>query len=183
MLDLVVGTNSGVEIVEFKTTSKVYSQLEVDLSLQPGFYLGALQHLGVDSVSLRYGLMVKTKKPKYVERTTTRDHLHFCRLGDIVEQIETGIQNRVFFPIASPMSCSSCSYVRECKDWKSGSNGLGEADSYYRSENKLEAISTEAELADGISNCLSREIRNMGVADASSIKTSRTTCETIPMKL
>ena len=120
--DLITESNEELTICEFKTSGRAYSEMEAESSLQPTFYVHAVQETFGHSAIMEYTVLVKTKKPKVQRLTTVRNDEDLGRLGDIVEIIERAIQANVFYPIENPLNCSSCPYRQPCREWRSPEN-------------------------------------------------------------
>jgi putative RecB family exonuclease len=116
--DLVTEDEESLTINEFKTSGRCYSEAEVETSLQPTCYANAiLESTGIHA-TVEYTVLVKTKKPKVQRLSTIRNDQDLARLGDIVENIERAIQAQVFYPVESPLNCSTCPYRQPCREWK-----------------------------------------------------------------
>jgi putative RecB family exonuclease len=128
VLDLITRQDDGIpKIVEIKTTSRAYSDSEVATSLQPSCYASALYELTGQEPLIEYAVLVKTKAPKVQRIEAIRTIPDFRRLGDIIEAVERGVESEVYYPIESPLNCSSCPYFRECRGWTGpGSSKSGE---------------------------------------------------------
>jgi hypothetical protein len=85
---------------------------------QASCYVHAVQERFDEPVSLRYVVLVKTKKPAVQYLTTARCESDLDRLGDIVQAVEHAIQAEAFYPIESPMTCSGCAFYKQCREWK-----------------------------------------------------------------
>jgi putative RecB family exonuclease len=116
--DLITEVDETVTIGEFKTSGRAYSVAEIETSLQPTCYVNAvLETTGVHA-TVEYTVLVKTKTPKLQRLTTVRYDDDLGRLGDIVENIERAIVANVFYPVESPLNCSTCPYRLPCREWK-----------------------------------------------------------------
>jgi len=115
--DLLVQDNDRLSVVEFKTSSRQYSESEVQCSLQATSYAHAVHSKFDIMPQVEYTVFVKTKSPKIQQLSTPRSETEVHRLGDIVQQIGDAIDSSVFFPIENPMNCSGCSYLNECRRW------------------------------------------------------------------
>ncbi|HWL10214.1 MAG TPA: PD-(D/E)XK nuclease family protein [Planctomicrobium sp.] len=120
--DLVTGNSSSLKITEFKTSGRSYGEFEVHRSLQATCYAHALHEQTGIWPTVEYAVLVKTKAPKLQRLKTTRNKDDGNRLGDLMKQIETGIENQVFYPVESPLNCSGCAYREPCQDWKPNSS-------------------------------------------------------------
>ncbi len=133
--DLITEGNEELTVREFKTSGRAYSEMEAETSLQPTCYVNAVQEtLGIPP-AVEYTVLVKTKTPKIQRLTTVRNEDDLARLGDIVENIERAIQANVFYPVETPLNCSTCPYRQPCREWGQILNP---------ERTPLEVISTEA---------------------------------------
>ncbi|MCX7422170.1 MAG: PD-(D/E)XK nuclease family protein [Planctomycetia bacterium] len=114
--DLITETNEDLTVKEFKTSGRAYSESEVESSLQPTCYVHAVrQTLGRDA-NVEYTVLVKTKTPK-IQRLKTSRYAEDCgRLGDLVQTIQRAVDLGIFYPIESPMNCSTCPYRQPCRE-------------------------------------------------------------------
>jgi putative RecB family exonuclease len=119
--------DSSLQINEIKTSGRAYSESEVGTSLQPTFYANALYETSGEEPAVEFTVLVKTKVPKVQKIQAIRNLTDFQRLGDIIEAVGRSIEAESFFPIESPMSCSGCSFYRECREW-SGPGSLNSGD-------------------------------------------------------
>jgi putative RecB family exonuclease len=116
--DLVTEDAETVIIGEFKTSGRAYSSAEIETSLQPTCYVNAILETTGFHATVEYTVLVKTKTPKVQRLTTVRNEDDLGRLGDIVENIERAIQADAFYPVESPLNCSTCPYRQPCREWK-----------------------------------------------------------------
>lgn len=114
--DLITETNEDLTVKEFKTSGRAYSESEVESSLQPTCYVHAVrQTLGRDA-NVEYTVLVKTKTPK-IQRLKTSRYAEDCgRLGDLVQTIQRAVDLGIFYPVESPMNCSTCPYRQPCRE-------------------------------------------------------------------
>lgn len=117
IFDLMLLNNGQYSIKEFKTSGQSYSQSQVDTSLQATCYLHLSRELFVEPTDLEFLVFVKTKTPKLQRISTTRTEADFKRLGDVVEMVDRAITAGIYFPVESPMNCSTCPYQVPCKEW------------------------------------------------------------------
>ena len=115
--DLITEENEELTIHEFKTSGRSYSESEVETSLQPTAYVNAVKEVLGQHPTVAYTVLVKTKTPKVQRLTTVRSDDDLARLGDLVEAIERATQADVFYPVESPLNCSSCPYRQPCREW------------------------------------------------------------------
>lgn len=117
VLDLITEGDEELTVREFKTSGRAYSEMEAETSLQPTCYVNAVQEsLGI-APTVEYTVLVKTKTPKVQRLTTVRNEDDLARLGDIVENIERAIQAQAFYPVETPLNCSTCPYRQPCREW------------------------------------------------------------------
>ncbi len=106
------------KVIDLKTTSKVWSQKQVDTNPQITFYAAAHRILtGELAQEVVIENLVKTKKPKRVKLTSTRDRGDFSALAARINAVSAGIQAGVFVPAeAGSWMCSPrwCGYYDTC---------------------------------------------------------------------
>jgi CRISPR/Cas system-associated exonuclease Cas4 (RecB family) len=118
--DLITSQDESLTVQEFKTSGRAYSESEVSSSLQPTCYVHAVNECLGQVPNVEYTILIKTKTPK-VQRLRTSRYAEDCgRLGDLVETIQKAVDFGVFYPVESPMNCSTCSYRQECRAWGQG---------------------------------------------------------------
>jgi putative RecB family exonuclease len=115
--DLVTEGNEELTVQEFKTSGRAYSEMEAETSLQPTCYVNAVQETYGHPATVEYTVLVKTKTPKIQRLKAVRHEDDLARLGDIVENIERAIDAKVFYPVESPLNCSTCPFRQPCRDW------------------------------------------------------------------
>ncbi len=120
--DLLTETEGELTVREFKTSGRAYSASDVESSLQPTCYTHAIREtLGRDA-NVEYTVLVKTKTPK-IQRIQTSRYGDDCgRLGDLVQSIQRAVDLGIFYPVESPMNCSTCPYRQQCREWGQRSN-------------------------------------------------------------
>lgn len=118
VLDLVTREDDGApRVTEIKTTSRAFSDSEVATSLQPTCYASALHERTGEEPIVEYAVLVKTKVPKVQRIEAIRTVQDFGRLGDIIEAVERAVAADAFYPVESPLNCSTCPFFRECREW------------------------------------------------------------------
>ncbi len=115
--DLITTVSDGLKVHEFKTSGRAYSETEANTSLQPTCYVNAVQETFGESARVEYTVLVKTRTPKVQRLEAVRHEEDLGRLGDIVQTIERAVQAGVFYPVESPLNCSSCPYRQPCREW------------------------------------------------------------------
>lgn len=116
--DLITEDNEELTIREYKTSGRTYGEMEAETSLQPTCYVNAVQEAFGQPAAVEYTVLVKTKTPKVQRLRTVRTDEDLGRLGEIVETIERAVEARIFYPVESPLNCSSCPYWQPCREWR-----------------------------------------------------------------
>jgi len=109
--------DGGLQVGELKTAGRAYSESEVATSLQPTFYANTLYEMTGEEPAVEYTILVKTRTPKLQRIEAIRTTSDYQRLGDLIQAVELGVEAGVFYPNESPMNCSGCSFLRECRGW------------------------------------------------------------------
>lgn len=109
--------NAGI-IIDNKAYGKTPSQYDVDKDLQLGCYslLYRAQKKQIEK-SLRLDCIIKTKKPKAAQITTTRTNADCRWLLNLIEKVATAMQSGIFYPNPGNYLCSQkwCGYYSRCK--------------------------------------------------------------------
>ena len=117
--DLITREDDGVlKVNEFKTSGRSYGEFEVERSLQATCYVNAAWETFGEWASVEFSVLVKTKTPKLQRLRTARNEDDLGRLGDVVENVEQAVHAGIFYPVESPMNCSTCSFRTQCREWK-----------------------------------------------------------------
>lgn len=116
--DLVTREDGTLKIIEFKTSGRAYGKSEVEMSQQATCYVNGVFEKFGEWPMVEYIVLVKTKTPKLQRLKTARNEDDLGRLGDLVENIERAVANKIFYPVETPMNCSTCSYRQQCREWK-----------------------------------------------------------------
>jgi putative RecB family exonuclease len=116
--DLITEDNEELTVREYKTSGRSYGEMEVETSLQPTCYINAVQEVFGNPAAVEFTVLVKTKSPKIQRMRTVRTEEDLGRLGDIVETIERAVEVRIFYPVESPLNCSTCPHRQPCREWK-----------------------------------------------------------------
>ena len=117
VIDLLTRTDDGLKVIEFKTSGRAYGGFEAESSLQPTCYVNAVQEMYGEPASVEFTVLVKTKTPKVQRITADRSDEDLSRLGELVQTVERAVSAKVFYPIESPMNCSTCPYREPCRQW------------------------------------------------------------------
>ncbi len=116
--DLIVRQPDGtLQVVELKTAGRAYSESEVATSLQPTFYANSVFELNGEEPAVEFAVLVKTKVPKLQKIQAIRTISDYQRLGDVIGVVEKAVGAGVFYPVESPINCSSCPFYRPCREW------------------------------------------------------------------
>ncbi len=116
--DLITKEADVLKVTEFKTSGRSYGDFEVEASLQATCYVNAVIETTGQMPKVEYAVLVKTKTPKLQRLKTSRTEDDLGRLGDLVQNVERAVANEIFYPIETPLNCSTCSYRQECREWK-----------------------------------------------------------------
>lgn len=115
--DLITATDDTLTVVEFKTSGRAFSESEIESSLQPTCYVHAVRECLGEEPKVEYTVLIKTKTPK-VQRLQTSRYAEDCgRLGDLVQSVQRAVDLGIFYPVESPMNCSTCAYRQHCREW------------------------------------------------------------------
>ena len=117
-VDLVTREDGILKVNEFKTSGRAYGNSEVEMSLQATCYVHAIRESCDEWSSVEFTVLVKTKTPKLQRLKTARNENDVSRMGDLVENVERAISNKIFYPVETPMNCSICSFRQQCREWK-----------------------------------------------------------------
>ncbi|WP_237228818.1 RecB family exonuclease [Rubinisphaera sp. JC750] len=118
LTDLITKETDVLKVTEFKTSVRSYGDFEVEASLQATCYVNAVIEKTGQMPTVEYAVLVKTKTPKLQRLKTSRTEDDLGRLGDLVQNVERAVANEIFYPIETPLNCSTCSYRQECREWK-----------------------------------------------------------------
>lgn len=124
--DLITDAEQVLTVREFKTSGRAYSASDVESSLQPTCYVHAIRETQGRDANVEYTVLVKTKTPK-IQRIQTSRYADDCeRLGDLVQSIQRAVDLGIFYPVESPMNCSTCPYREPCRNWGAGTRSQNE---------------------------------------------------------
>ena len=120
-IDRIDKTESGYEVIDYKTSRRIPSQADVDRDLQMSIYALGLQkrwpHIASDHITLslyflKHGEKLSTKRTSEATAATTRDVLN--TISEISGKIAAGER---FEPVPGSY-CDWCSYKPICPAWK-----------------------------------------------------------------
>lgn len=116
--DLITKEEDVFKVTEFKTSGRSYGNFEVETSLQATCYVNAVTETTGEMPSVEYAVLVKTRTPKLQRLKTARTEEDLGRLGDLVQNVERAVSNDIFYPVETPLNCSTCPFRQPCRDWK-----------------------------------------------------------------
>lgn len=121
-IDLIEEDESDTLIItDFKTSSKAYSNAEVDKNFQLTLYQIAAKEDGYSGreLLLRFDCLIKTKIPKFEQYYTTRDTTDEQKALRKILEVWNGINKGVFIPNdgASNWKCKGCAHKKACESW------------------------------------------------------------------
>lgn len=119
-LDLVIDADNELIVTDFKTSRSAWSQEQVQSSAaQVLLYHEAVKPLADGRpVRLQFAVMTKTKVPSLVLHQVPVDLQQITRTKAIVKQVWQAIQGQNFYPVPSPLNCSTCPYRKPCQQWR-----------------------------------------------------------------
>jgi putative RecB family exonuclease len=102
VIDLIEEDESGMLwVVDHKTAGRAYSEPQIAGDLQMLIYAAAVKQLDVvegREVMLRFDVLTKSKKPKFLRYPMYRDGNDIARLFEIVEGVWKAIEAEAFYP-------------------------------------------------------------------------------------
>ena len=118
VFDLVLEDESGtIIVVDFKTSSKAYSSLDINQNQQLTIYQMAVKNWFKDrKILLRFDVLIKTKVVKFDQYYSTRTEMAEKRCTKKIVQVWNAIEKGVFIPNES-WKCGGCSYKKFCNEW------------------------------------------------------------------
>jgi putative RecB family exonuclease len=120
IIDLIEEDDAGTVIItDYKTSSRSFSQSEVDSNLQLTLYQLAMEQNGYSSrdMLLKLDCLIKTQTPKHEQYYTVRAKEDIQRLLKIIQLVLKGISNEVFLPTSTSWMCTNCPYKSYCDQW------------------------------------------------------------------
>lgn len=118
VIDLLTREGDGLRVNDFKTSGRAYSTFEAETSLQATCYVNAVAENFGEPATFQYTVLVKTKVPKVQRLDTVRGTDDLGRLGDLVQTVERAVESSIFYPVESPLNCSTCPYRQPCREWR-----------------------------------------------------------------
>lgn len=115
--DLIIKNGTGEVIVDLKS-ARSFQEYRLKFDLQPSCYIASRRITnGNAPVSFRYDVILKKKKPEFVQYPAYRGPDDLKRLVAVIKAVDRGIRHGVFIPNRGSMSCASCGYESECSAW------------------------------------------------------------------
>ncbi|QDU96530.1 RecB family exonuclease [Lignipirellula cremea] len=119
-VDLVLESQAGLTIVDFKTAARSSAPLEISHEVQLSCYAYAFRHVfGATEQELQIRSLIKTKTPKVeTHRYPARGDAHFRRLFAVIRAYLDDLQSNRF--VYRPgWTCSMCDYREtHCRQWQ-----------------------------------------------------------------
>jgi putative RecB family exonuclease len=118
-VDLIVDAGDEVCISDFKTARCAWNDFKVeDVAPQLLLYSELVKPIADGRpIKLSFAVLTKTKVPQFTVHDVPLDVQQVERTKRTVEQIWEAIQSGHFYPVPSPLNCSSCSYREPCRRW------------------------------------------------------------------
>ncbi|ABW68724.1 PD-(D/E)XK nuclease family protein [Desulfosudis oleivorans] len=121
--DLVLEDAAGtITIVDHKTSSRAFSNADMDKNLQLTIYQMAARANGFAGreILLRFDALIKTKIPKFEQYYTIRSEWDELKARRKILSVYEGISKGVFMPNEESWKCAGCQYKTACKAWFEG---------------------------------------------------------------
>ncbi len=118
-IDLIEETADELIVTDLKTSRSKWSREQADDSAgQLLLYHELVRNFAPRKrVRLQFAVLTKTKEPAVDLHEVLADHRAVDRTKRIVERVWRAIDLQVFYPAASPMQCSGCSFRERCRAW------------------------------------------------------------------
>ena len=108
----------GGTIVDHKCSKRSPNQAEIDRDIQLSAYqIGYKSLYGKDPSGLRYDYVVRNQTPKTVQCKTERTQGALNRFLKLVGHVSKAIENDIYYPNESMMTCSCCGFKDLCGKW------------------------------------------------------------------
>lgn len=108
-------------VVDLKTSATDWSDLQVGLDLQLSIYALAVEAVYgkcAEDLTLRVDALVKTKTPKFSQKTTSRTQRQLDWTRSLIRSVADAIEAERFHPSPSVMNCAKCSFRKQCSQWR-----------------------------------------------------------------
>ncbi|MGD0282348.1 MAG: PD-(D/E)XK nuclease family protein [Dissulfurispiraceae bacterium] len=120
VVDLIEEDDSGtVVITDYKTSSKAYSEDDIEGNPQLTLYYMALKSNGYGNreILLKFDVLIKTKTPKFEQYYVTKTEMDVRRMKKKIHQVWDGISKGVYIPNDGNWKCKGCFYKSHCDEW------------------------------------------------------------------
>lgn len=119
--DLVIQSDRGVVIVDWKTSARRWAEQKAHQELQPTCYLYAWEQNGGEAPAhFRYDIVTKAKTSTVQQIETIRHPDHFARFVEKVKQVERVCRAEAFIPNDQSWACRDCPHGLSCQAWHKG---------------------------------------------------------------
>ena len=118
-VDLIVETPQELVISDWKSSRSRWSPDQVDDASEQLLLYGDLARDFAPGKPIRTEIVVltKTKETSIEQHTQPFDAGRLDRTKRVIERIQRAIEDEVFYPAPSPMSCGSCPFREPCRKW------------------------------------------------------------------
>ena len=120
IMDLVEQDKSGgIIITDFKTSSRASSEEEANRNFQLSIYHLAAKANGYGNgnISLKIDCLIKTRKPKFIQYSTSRTEMDELRTVKKIRNVWDAVQSGIFIPNDDSWRCRDCGYKNDCRQW------------------------------------------------------------------
>ena len=119
IFDLIEADEEGtLVIVELKTSSKRFTDDQIDLDLQGTLYSYALKQIGFrtngDETLVRYDQLLKLKNPDMETHYAVKGNVDYTWAYHLVRKVLRAIDHEVYHPIPG-WQCKDCPYGKICQ--------------------------------------------------------------------
>ena len=120
IIDLIEEDEAGtLWVVDHKTASRAYTDHQIDADLQMMIYAAAVEQMDPlegREKRYRFDVLVKTKKPKFLQYRFYKDDKDRRKLYQIVEEMWKAMEAGAFYPRYST-HWGRCPWEEECREW------------------------------------------------------------------
>lgn len=120
IIDLIEEDEQGtLWVVDHKTSSRAFSDHDLDADLQLMIYAAAVEQLDMvegRQKRYRFDVLTKTKQPKFLQYRLYKDGKDRQKLYRLVTEIWKAIEAGAFYPRYS-MHYAGCPWEEECREW------------------------------------------------------------------
>jgi len=118
-VDLIVETPDELIISDWKTSRSRWSPEQVEDASEQLLLYADLARDFAPGKPIRTQIAVLTKsKETSIEQFSQRfDAIRLARTKRVIGRVQQAIDNEVFYPAPSPMSCGSCPFREPCRKW------------------------------------------------------------------